>query len=118
MSKAQNGDQKEVLRSFINFRKNEQPMPAQSMQPGDIMLDSRYIKSSSQLIADALAKGFDVLQMSNGEIVTTGTKTVVYKYTWDDVAGKLKRTSIASRKAKDEADNEEEIVLEALEGAE
>lgn len=118
MAKAKNSDQKEVLRSFINFRKQEQPMPAESLQPGDVMLDARYIKSSSQLIADALGKGFDVLQMSNGDIVTTGTKTVVYKYSWDEVTGKLKRTSIQSKKAKDESDNEEEIVLEALEGAE
>lgn len=116
MTKSDNN--KEVLRSFINFKKNDQPIATEGLQSGDLMLDARYIKSSSQLIADALSKGFDVLQMSNGEIVTTGTKTVVYKYTWDEVSGKLKRTSIASKKAKDESDNEEEIVSEALESAE
>lgn len=120
MAKAKNADQKEVLRSFINFRKQEQPIPADTLQPGDVMLDSRYIKSSSQLIADALQKGFDVLQISNGDIVTTGTKTVVYKYSWDDTAGKLKRTSVTAKKEKTngELDKEEEVVIEALDAVE
>jgi len=116
---AKKDNSKEVLRSFINFRKNDQPVPAAELQPGDVMLDSRYIKQSSTLISDALTKGFDVLQMSNGDIVTTGTKTVVYKYTWDEDGGKLKRTSITSKRAdKNELEPEEEIVLEALEDVE
>ncbi len=120
MAKSQKKDtSKEVLRSFINFRKNDQPAPANELQPGDVMLDSRYIKQSSGLISEALTKGFDVLQMSNGDIVTTGTKTVVYKYTWDEDGGKLKRSSITSKRAdKNELEPEEEIVLEALEDVE
>jgi len=118
MAKAKNENEKEVLRSFINFRKQETPLPEDNQISSDVMLDSRYIKNSSQLISDALQKGFDVLQMPNGDIVTTGTKTVVYKYSWDEIGGKLKRTSIASRKPKDEVDNEEEVVTEALEGVE
>lgn len=116
---AKNDTSKEVLRSFINFRKSEQQAPANELQAGDVMLDSRYIKQSSALISDALQKGFDVLQMSNGDIVTTGTKTVVYKYTWEDEGGKLKRSSVTSKRAnKDELEPEEEIVLEALEDVE
>lgn len=116
---AKKDNSKEVLRSFINFRKTEQAAPAAELQAGDVMLDSRYIKHSSNLISDALQKGFDVLQMSNGDIVTTGTKTVVYKYTWEEEAGKLKRTSITSKRVnKDELEPEEEIVLEALEDVE
>ena len=56
------------------------------------MLDPRYLRQSSSLIQDALQKGFDVLQLANGDIVTTGTKTVVYQYTWDDEKGKLIKT--------------------------
>lgn len=116
---AKKDNSKEVLRSFINFRKNDQPVPASELQPGDVMLDARYIKQSSTLISDALQKGFDVLQMSNGDIVTTGTKTVVYKYTWDEDGGKLKRSSVTSKRAdKNELEPEEEIVLEALEDVE
>ena len=119
MAKGKKEDQKEVLRSFIHFRKNEQPIPTYDMQPGEVMLDARYIKQSAALIQDALQKGFDVLQMANGDIVTTGTKTVVYKYTWEDDAGKLKRSSVQSKKGakEDELEPEEEIVGEALEGA-
>ena len=109
---------KEVLRSFINFRKNDAPVSAAELQPGDVMLDSRYIKQSSVLISDSLQKGFDVLQMSNGDIVTTGTKTVVYKYSWEEDAGKLKRSSITSKRNKDELEPEEEIVIEALDSVE
>jgi hypothetical protein len=55
----------------------------------DMMSDPRYLRQSSSLINEALQKGFDVLQLANGDIVTTGTKTVVYQYTWDLEKGKL-----------------------------
>jgi hypothetical protein len=58
----------------------------------NMMLDPRYLRQSSSLIQDALQKGFDVLQLANGDIVTTGTKTVVYQYTWDEERGKLVKT--------------------------
>ena len=58
----------------------------------NMMLDARYLRQSSSLIQDALQKGFDVLQLANGDIVTTGTKTVVYQYRWDEEKGKLVKT--------------------------
>lgn len=57
-----------------------------------VMGDPRYLRQSATLIAEALQKGFDVLQMANGDIVTTGTKTVVYTYSWDEEKGKLIRS--------------------------
>src|SRR3982750_4190 len=67
----------------------------------NMMLDPRYLRQSSSLIQDALQKGFDVLQLANGDIVTTGTKTVVYQYTWDEAKGKLAKTKPdASRKVR------------------
>src|SRR3982750_469383 len=65
----------------------------------NMMLDPRYLRQSSALIQDALQKGFDVLQLANGDIVTTGTKTVVYQYSWDDEKGKLTKAK-PERKAK------------------
>lgn len=113
---------KEVLKSYISFRKQDNPAPAEiegAAGNSSVMLDSNYIKQSSNLISDALQKGFDVLQMSNGEIVTTGTKTVVYKYTWDEESGKMKRTSVTTKNSEsEELEAEESIVVEALEGAE
>lgn len=64
----------------------------------DTMSDARYLRQSSALINDALQKGFDVLQLADGDIVMTGVKTVVYQYSWDDNTGKLVRTKASSSK--------------------
>ena len=77
-----------------------------------VMTDARYLRQSASLIGEALQKGFDVLQLANGDIVTTGTKTVVYTYTWDEEKGKLVRVKGKARKAdqpmlEDEADETE-----------
>lgn len=89
-----------TLKSFINFRRSEpivEPAPGEGSD-ADIMMDARYLRQSSSLISEALQKGFDVLQMANGDIVTTGTKTVVYKYKWDENKGKLVRSSTGRKK--------------------
>jgi hypothetical protein len=65
----------------------------------DMMSDPRYLRQSSSLINEALQKGFDVLQLADGDIVMTGVKTVVYQYSWDEEKGKLVRAkSKKSRK--------------------
>lgn len=64
----------------------------------DMMADPNYLRQSSALINDALQKGFDVLQLANGDIVMTGVKTVVYQYSWDDNKGKLVRSKAKSSK--------------------
>lgn len=78
----------------------------------NMMLDPRYLRQSSSLIQDALQKGFDVLQLANGDIVMTGTKTVVYQYSWDSEKGKLakakpEKNKGAKRGALDENESEE-----------
>ena len=83
-----------------------------------MMMDARYLRQSSALIQDSLQRGFDVLQLANGDIVTTGTKTIVYQYTWDESRGKLTRIkateSGASRKGSRGADDD----VESLEAEE
>lgn len=77
----------------------------------NMMLDPRYLRQSSSLIQESLQKGFDVLQLANGDIVTTGTKTVVYHYTWDQEKGKLvKSKPDAGRKARRAATEEDEEI--------
>lgn len=85
---------------------------------GELMARPAYLRQSSALINDALQKGFDVLQLANGDIVTTGTKTIVYQYSWDESKEKLVKTksSDSSRKAPrkprveiEEDDEEEEV---------
>ena len=65
----------------------------------NMMMDARYLRQSSSLIQSALQKGFDVLQLANGDIVMTGTKTVVYQYIWDEEKAKLVKAK-PERKAK------------------
>ncbi len=71
----------------------------------ELMSDPDYLRQSSALINEALQKGFDVLQLANGDIVTTGTKTIVYQYSWDAEKGKLakvKQQDKRARKTKEE----------------
>lgn len=63
-----------------------------------LMGDARYLRQSASLISEALQKGFDVLQLANGDIITTGTKTVIYTYTWDQEKAKLVRTKTSGAK--------------------
>lgn len=62
----------------------------------DMMSNPDYLRQSSSLINDALQKGFDVLQLANGDVVMTGIKTVVYQYAWDDASGRLVRSKAKS----------------------
>ena len=58
------------LASKIGLKKElEKDSPLMNM-----MNDPNYLRQSSSLINEALQKGFDVLQLANGDIVTTGTK--------------------------------------------
>lgn len=80
----------------------------------NMMLDPRYLRQSSSLIQDALQKGFDVLQLANGDIVTTGTKTVVYQYSWDNEKGKLvKSKPKQERKARPVVSEDEDEDIDA-----
>ena len=76
----------------------------------NMMLDPRYLRQSAALIQDALQNGLDVLQLASGEIITTGTKTIIHQYVWEDSKGKLiKGKSTEGRKSKDGADESEEL---------
>lgn len=66
----------------------------------DLMSDPDYLRQSSALINEALQKGFDILQLANGDIVTTGTKTIVNQYTWDNTKHKLTKAKVAEKKTR------------------
>jgi hypothetical protein len=58
------------------------------------------------------------LQLASGDIVTTGTKTVVYQYTWDPSKGKLVKTKPeGARKARRVSIEEEEELESETENA-
>jgi hypothetical protein len=66
----------------------------------ELMANPEYLRHSSAVINDALKEGFDVLQLPNGDIVTTGTKTIVHTYVWDEKANRLDRARSAAEKNK------------------
>lgn len=93
--------------------------PIRGKDISDMMANADYLRHSSALIKEALEKGFDVLQLADGSIVTTGTKTVVYHYSWDTQKSKFSRStkSDAPRKAKQMIDEDEDSDVEESEEA-
>ena len=70
----------------------------------DVMLNPDYLRHSSSIISEALQKGFDVLQLDNGDIVTTGTKIVVTQYHWDEEKQSMTKLSAKDRKKLEQDD--------------
>lgn len=64
----------------------------------DLMANPEYLRHSSAVINEALKDGFDVLQLPNGDIVTTGTKIITNTYAWDAGKSKLVKARAASEK--------------------
>lgn len=73
----------------------------------ELMANPEYLRHSSTIINDALKEGFDVLQLPNGDIVTTGTKTIVNTYVWDESTNRLDKAR-ARKAAGSKARMEEE----------
>ena len=63
----------------------------------DIMSDEYYTKKLSQLITDALQKGYDVMQLPSGDVIITEVKTVTYQYNWDEDKARFERAKSGSR---------------------
>lgn len=63
----------------------------------DLMANPEYLRYSSAIINDALKEGFDVLQLPNGDIVTTGTRIVTNTYTWDASKGAMTKARAAGK---------------------
>lgn len=57
----------------------------------NIINDTQYICKSCSLITESLQRGFDVLQLANGDVVVTELKPVTFHYTWDSKKGKMVR---------------------------
>jgi hypothetical protein len=59
----------------------------------NIFSDVNYMRQSASLINNCLHKGSYVVQMTDGDIFVTETKTVTFQYTWDKDSGKLVRVT-------------------------
>lgn len=82
---------------------------SESIAGEEIILNPDYLRKSSALISEALQKGYDVLQLDNGDIVTTGTKVVVTQYHWDGEENKMVKVPISKRRKKSSDSLEKDI---------
>ncbi|MBN8827767.1 MAG: DUF2671 domain-containing protein [Sphingobacteriia bacterium] len=85
----------------------------------EIMGDVNYVRKSSSLVSEALNKGCDVIQMANGDIYITETKTVTFHYTYDKKKGKMIRVNNGGRMKrvkKDDFLNNADELVDDLEG--
>lgn len=65
----------------------------------ELMASPEYLRHSSAVINEALKEGFDVLQLPNGDIVTTGTRVIVNNFTWDAAKKKLIKSRAGAEKS-------------------
>ena len=90
---------KTTFLNTVNVSKEAKESAASGdQQLADLMANPEYLRHSSSVINEALKEGFDVLQLPNGDIVTTGTKTIVNTFTWDASKGKLTKAKAGSDK--------------------
>lgn len=106
---------KNTLFASLNVTKNAQAAAGDEDNAlSELMANPEYLRHSSSIINDALKDGFDVLQLPNGDIVTTGTKIITNTYSWDKGKAKLVKARAAAdkprkgRKVAAEADDESE----------
>ena len=70
---------------------------ATSFEEDDVLADERYKKKLSAMVKDALDKGFDIMQRSDGSIIITEMRPVTFLYNWDEKKGKFERAKSGSR---------------------
>ena len=72
----------------------------ESSDLAELMTNPEYLRYSSSIINDALKDGFDVLQLPNGDIVTTGTKIITNTYMWDATKATMTKARTPNKPAR------------------
>lgn len=97
----------------------ENKLPAKDEDNGLLALisDDRYVRKSHSLVTDALQKGYDVMQMPDGDIIITETRTVTFQYEWNEKKNKFERAKSGSRakKTRKEQDSPSNVNLSTVE---
>ncbi len=103
---------KNALGKALQATTNQAKEAASSVESdlSELMSDPDYLRQSSSLINESLQKGFDVLQLPNGDIVATGTKTIVNTYSWDEKNHKLVKLTASEAKKKSRAKKVDESI--------
>ena len=94
---------KNKLFNSVNVTRDARSVAANEQNDlADLMANPEYLRYSSSIINDALKDGFDVLQLPNGDIVTTGTKIITNTYVWDGSKGTMSkaRTPVKSTRGR------------------
>jgi len=89
---------KNTLFASLNTTKTAKQLAGDDDTLSELMANPEYLRHSSSIINDALKDGFDVLQLPNGDIITTGTKIVTNTYVWDGGKAKLVKARAAADK--------------------
>lgn len=96
----------ELMKKLAELARNAAYVnPNQEADNLKFMDDVNYIRQSSQLVKDALQNGHDIVQMPNGDIITTSLKVSINEYSWDDNIGAMALRNV----------NEKDISLPDLE---
>lgn len=91
---------KTKLFNSLDATRDRRPVTEEETLLAELMSNPEYLRHSSTIINDALKEGFDVLQLPNGDIVTTGTKTIVNTYVWDAGRATLEKARAAGEKSR------------------
>jgi hypothetical protein len=91
------------LFNSLNAAKETRAVSDEDNMLAELMANPEYLRHSSAVINDALKEGFDVLQLPNGDIVTTGTKTIVNTFVWDAQSARLDKARTPSEKPRKSA---------------
>lgn len=103
---------KNKLFTSVNVTKNAKGTEGDDSPLGDLMANPEYLRHSSSIINEALKDGFDVLQLPNGDIVTTGTRIVTNTYSWDNGKKKLVKARTPSEKPRTRSKSKETAAAE------
>ncbi|ABV74632.1 hypothetical protein A1C_01605 [Rickettsia akari str. Hartford] len=81
--------EKEVSSNFLE----EQELEEKYKEDDSPFFDVKYICQASLLITDSIRKGYDVAQLSNGDINVTEVRIVNVHYSWNSEKGKFVKTN-------------------------
>lgn len=76
-----------LVLNIITFIKNMHDKD--ELDQDSIFINPTYISRSSSLISGALRKGYDVAQLSNGDIIVSEVRVINIKYIWSDDKKKM-----------------------------
>jgi hypothetical protein len=102
---------------MVALRINDQGRLVAVPNEKDVLTDMRYIRKSGALITDALQKGCDVMQMPNGDVVVTETRTISVVYSWNNDTARFDKLKANSRVSKASSETEHEVLESAFETA-